>query len=254
MQEAHRRWFEKDLPDDVAYANVSDDWHGIALSGPKSRDLLKRLTREDVGADAFGFRDLRQCFVAGVPVILGRISFSGELGYEIYCRPPYLLRLAEAIEAAGADLGYRWYGARALMSMRLEKGWGAWTLEYRPDFNAVESGMDVFINWQKDFIGKDATLKARDEGPAQKLVTMVIEVDGIDVSNDEAILKDGEAVGYVSSGGYAHRVGKSMAMGYVRTDCAAAGTELQVEILGEFYAAEILGAPIYDANGAHMRG
>ncbi|MES0824989.1 GcvT family protein [Ruegeria sp. SCP11] len=254
MQDAHRRWFEKDLPADVTYANVSDDWHGIALSGPKSRELLARITRDDVSADALKFRDLRQSFVGGVPVILNRISFSGELGFEIYCRPQYLLRLAEAIEEAGADLGYRWYGARALMSLRLEKGWGVWTTDFRPDFNAVESGMDVFINWKKDFVGKEATLKFKEEGVARKLVTMTIDVDGIDVSNDEAILKDGEAVGYVSSGGYGHRVGKSMAMGYVATECAAPETKLQVEILGEFYEAEVLGGPLYDANGANMRG
>ena len=254
MQQAHRRWFEKDLPDDVAYRNRSDDWHGIALSGPKSRMLLARITRDDVGADSLKFRDLRQCFVAGVPVILNRISFSGELGFEIYCHPQYLLRLAEVIEAAGADLGYRWYGSRALLSMRLEKGWGVWSLEYRPDFNAVESGMDAFINWNKDFIGKDATLKAQKDGPDQRLVTMIIDVDAIDVSNDEAILKDGQAVGYVSSGGYAHRVGQSMAMGYVKTAYAGAGTKLQVEILGTLFDAEILGAAAYDPNGALMRG
>lgn len=253
MQEAHRRRFEKDLPQGVSYQNVSDDWHGIALSGPKSRDLLARLTRDDVSAEAFKFRDVRQTFVGGVPVILNRISFSGELGYEIYCKPQYLLRLAEAIEEAGADFDYRWYGARALMSMRLEKGWGVWTLEFRPDFDAVESGMDVFINWKKDFVGKEATLAVRDAGPKQKLVTMTIDVNGIDVSNDEAILKDGEAVGYVSSGGYAHRAGTSMAMGYVGAQYAVPGTELDVEILGELYKAKVLGAPIYDANGSNMR-
>lgn len=253
MQEAHRRWFEKDLPDDVTYENVSDDWHGIALSGPKSRDLLGRITREDVSAEAFKFRDLRQTFVAGVPVILNRISFSGELGYEIYCRPQYLLRLAEAIEAAGDDLGYRWYGARAQMSLRLEKSWGVWTLEFRPDFNAIESGMDVFINWKKDFVGKDATLKLRDAGVRQKLITMTIDVDGIDVSNDEAILHDGNAIGYVSSGGYGHRVAKSMAMGYVAAEFAKSGQKVQVEILGQMYDAEVLGGPIYDPNGANMR-
>ena len=253
MQEAHRRWFERDLPADVSYKNVSDDWHGIALSGPKSRELLQKITRDDVSAEAFKFRDLRQTFVGGVPVILNRISFSGELGYEIYCKPQYLLRLSEAIEEAGAELGYRWYGARALMSMRLEKGWGVWTLEFRPDFNAVESGMDVFINWKKDFVGKDATEKFRNEGVARKLVTMTIDVDGIDVTADEAILKDGEAVGYVSSGGYAHRVGQSMAMGYVATEHANPGNKVTVEILGEFYEAEVLGGPIYDANGANMR-
>ena len=139
------------------------------------------------------------------------------------------------------------------MSMRLEKGWGAWGLEFRPDFDAHESGMDIFINWHKDFVGKAATLAAKNTAPKQKLVTMVIDVDGIDVCNDEAILKDGEAVGYVSSGGYAHRVQKSMAMGYVQADHASAGTKLQVEILGEFYQAEVLGGPIYDPNGANMR-
>ena len=253
MQEAHRRWFEKDLPAGIAYANVSDDWHGIALSGPKSRELLARITRDDVSAEALKFRDLRQTFVGGVPVILNRISFSGELGYEIYCKPQYLMRLAGAIEEAGADLGYRWYGARALLSMRLEKGWGVWTMEYRPDFNAVESGMDVFINWKKDFVGKEATLKALNEGVSQKLVTMVIDTNGIDVAHDEAILKDGVPVGYVSSGGYAHHVGKSMAMGYVAAEFAAAGTTLQVEILGNFYDAEVLAGPIYDGNGVNMR-
>ena len=126
-------------------------------------------------------------------------------------------------------------------------------MEFRPDFDAVESGMDVFINWKKDFVGKDATKAIRDAGAKQKLVTMTIDVDGIDVSNDEAILKDGEAVGYVSSGGFAHRAKKSMAMGYVTSEHAIAGTKLQVEILGTFYDAEVLGAPIYDANGANMR-
>ncbi|WP_299475897.1 FAD-dependent oxidoreductase [uncultured Roseibium sp.] len=253
MQEAHRRWFQRNLPSDITYANVSDDWHGLALSGPKSRNLLQRLMREDISADSFRFRDLRRTFVAGVPVILNRISFSGELGYEVYCRPQYLLRLAEAVEEAGADFGYRWYGARALMSMRLEKGWGVWTLDYRPDFNAVESNMDIFINWKKDFVGKKATETFRAQGVKQKLVTMTIDVDGIDVSNDEAILKDGAAVGYVSSGGYAHHVNRSMAMGYVATEHSTPGTALKVEILGEFFDAEVLGTPIYDANGANMR-
>ena len=252
MQEAHRRWFEQSLPDDVAYANVSDDWHGVAISGPKSRELLQRITREDVSAEAFRFRDLRKTSVGGVPVILNRISFSGELGYEIYCRPQYLLKLATEIEAAGADLGYTWYGARALMSMRLEKGWGVWTLEFRPDFNAVESGMDAFINWKKDFVGKAATQKARDEGVARKLVTLVIDTE-IDVTLDEAVLHEGAAVGYITSGGYAHRVQKSMAMAYVDAAHAEAGAKLKVEILGEMHDAEVQGAPLYDANGANMR-
>jgi dimethylglycine dehydrogenase len=255
MQEAHRRWFEARLPDSgVAYQNLSDALHGIAISGPKSRALLERLVREDVSAQSLKFRDIRKTFVGGVPAILARISFSGELGYEIYVAPQYQLRLAEAIEEAGADLGLRWYGARALMSLRLEKGWGAWTLDYRPDFTAAESGLDAFIDWTKDFIGKDAALKERERGPAKKLVTLVVETKDIDVSNDEAILQGGKAIGYVSSGGYAHHVGKSVALGYVPADCAKAGTRVEVEIMGEMYPAAIQGEALYDSSGERMRG
>ena len=252
MQDAHSRFWAKTLPDTVTHENQTGDWHGIALSGPKSRELLQKITRKDVSADGMKFRDTCQTYVGGVPVILSRISFSGELGFEIYCRPQFLLCLAEAIEEAGADLGYSWYGNRCLMSLRLEKGWGAWGLEFRPDFNAVESGMDAFINWKKDFVGKDATMKIKKEGPARKLVTLTIDTD-IDVSLDEAVMVDGDAIGYITSGGYAHHVGKSMAMAYVSTPHAPAGTKLHVEILGELYDAEVQGAPLYDPDGARMR-
>ncbi len=254
MQEAHRRWFEHRLPDSgVAYANLSDALHGIAISGPNSRDLLARISRDDVSADAIKFRDVRKTFVGGVPAILARVSFSGELGFEIHVAPQYQLRLAEAIEAAGADLGLRWYGARALMSMRLEKGWGAWTLDFRPDFTAAESGLEAFIDWDKEFIGKDAAMKERKAGPMKKLVTLVIETDDIDISNDEAILHDGNSVGYVSSGGYAHYVAKSMALGYVPAELAKGGQSLHVEINGTMYAAEVQAEPLYDPDGSRMR-
>ena len=259
-QEMHRRWFEQHLPDTgVAYRNRSDDLHGIAISGPNSRELLSRISRDDVSAEAFRFRDVRQTFAGAVPAILNRVSFSGELGYEIYCAPQFQLKLFEAIEEAGADLGLRLYGARALMALRLEKNWGAWTLDYRPDFTAAESGLDAFIQWDKDFIGKAAAEAERDRGPDKKLVTMTVETDGtdgignIDVSNDEAIM-DGEAcVGYVTSGGYAHHVGKSMALGYVPPALAVDGAELQVEILGARYPARVTATPLYDPNGGRMR-
>jgi dimethylglycine dehydrogenase len=254
MQDAHRRWFEKHLPNDVTYNNVSDDWHGIAISGPNARLLLDKITRDDVSNDAMKFRDCKHTFVGGVPVILNRISFSGELGYEIYCHPSYLLRLGQTIEDAGVDLGYRWYGARALMSLRLEKSWGVWTMDFRPDFTPLESGLDVFINWKKEFIGKAAAKAQMEEGCKTKLVTMILDVDGIDVSNDEAILKDGKAIGYVSSGGYAHHVNKSMAMGYVQSEYAIADEIVQVEIMGNMIEAQIIGEPLYDPSGSNMRG
>ena len=258
MQAAHRRWFEQRLGTGVDYRNRSDDLHGIGLSGPNSRDLLARITRADVSAEAFRFRDIRQMFVGGVPAIVSRLSFSGELGYEIYVAPQYQIALAEAIEGAGADLGLRWYGARALMSLRLEKAWGVWTLDYRPDFTAAESGLDAFIQWDKEFVGKAAAEAERRAGPAKRLVPLVIDapmIDGepIDVSNDEAILRDGAAVGYVSSGSYAHHVGQSMAMGYVPTEIATTDERFDVEILGEMFPARVQTTPLYDPNGGRMR-
>ena len=255
MQEAHRRWFENKLPEKgVTYLNRSDDYHGVAISGPKSRKLLNQITRDDVSQESFKFRDIRMTYVGDVPAIIIRMSFSGELGYEIYCKPHYLVKLAESIEEAGEGLGFCWYGSRALLSMRLEKQWGVWTLDFRPDFTAAESGLDAFISWGKDFIGKEAAEKEKREGTKQKLVTLTIESEEIDVSNDEAILKNEEPIGYISSGGYAHYVKKSVALGYVPIEHSKPRTKLQVEILGEIYNAEVQGEPLYDPEGRKMRG
>lgn len=253
-QDMHRRWFERHLPaSGVQYRNVSDALHGLALSGPNSRALLQRITRDDVSATVLRFRDVRRTFVGGVPVTLVRLSFSGELGYEIYCEPPYLMALWEQVEAAGADLGLRPYGARTLMSLRLEKNWGVWTLDYRPDYTAAESGLDALIDWKRDFIGKAAALAERERGPARRLVALTIDTPDRDVVGDEAVLDGERCVGHVTSGGYAHHVGRSMAMAYVPADRAADGTALQVEINGERFAARVVTTPLHDPAGGRMR-
>jgi len=255
-QEMHRRWFDLHMPDSgVNYCNRSDELHGMAISGPRSRELLSRIIRDDVSAQALKFRDVRRTAVGGVPVILARISFSGELGFEIYCAPQYQIKLFEQIEDAGRGLGLKLYGARTLLSLRLEKGWGVWTLDFRPDFTAVESGLDAFVAFDKetDFIGKQATLTQRDKGPEKKLVTMVMETDDIDVTHDEAIFHNGECVGYVTSGGFAHHVQKSVALGYVPTALAKDGEAFEIELLGEMKPAKIVAEPLYDPTGERMR-
>lgn len=253
-QEMHRRWFEANLPAaGVNYRNLSDALHGIAISGPRSRELLARITRDDVSNAALRFRDIRRAFVGGVPVILARISFSGELGYELYCAPHYQLRLFEAVRDAGGELGLRPYGARALMSLRLEKNWGVWTLDYRPDFTAAQSGLDAFIDWEKQFVGREAALAEKEAGPDRKLVTLVVDSPERDVVGDEAILKDGRCVGHVSSGGFAHHVAKSMALGYVPATLTAHGTALEVEINGQLLPARVTAVPLHDPGGERMR-
>ena len=253
-QNMHLRWFEMHLEgvQDVVYQNMTDDFHGIAISGPNSRELLSRLTREDVSSEAFKFRDIRDTFVGGVPALCVRISFTGELGYEIYVAPQYQLKLFEAIEEVGEDLDLKWFGGRALMSMRLEKSWGAWTMDFRPDFTIMESGLDFFVDWDKDFIGKKAALIEKMKGPTKKLSVIQIETE-TDVSGDEAVMHNGECVSYITSGGYGHSVQRSLAMTYLPVELIDSKTTLEVEILGEFHKASIVMEPLYDPSGSKMR-
>jgi len=253
-QDMHRRWFEENLEgvDDVEYQNVTEDFHGIAIAGPNSRELLSRLTREDVSSESFKFRDIRDTFIADVPALCVRISFSGELGYEIYVEPQYQLKLFEEIEKAGEDLGLKLFGSRALMSLRLEKSWGAWTMDFRPDFTVTESGLDFFVNWDKEFIGKTVSLKEKENGAKKHLSVLAIETE-TEVSGDEAVMHDGKCVGYVTSGGYGHSVGKSLAMTYLPVELIDEDTELEVEILGKFHQASVVMKPLYDPSGSKMR-
>ena len=251
VQEMHRRWFEKHLKDfNVTYKNRSDDFHGLALSGPKSRDLLQKIVRENISNENFKFRDVREMYVAGVPAIVNRISFTGELGYEVYVAPHFQLKLYEEMEAAGKDFNLKPFGSRALMSMRLEKNWGAWTLDFRPDFTAKESGLDFFINWNKDFIGKES---AKKDNSKLKLTPLIIETEDIDVTNNEAVVKDGKSIGYITSGGFAHHVKKSVAYSYLDEEILKTNEKFQVEINGNFYNSTIIKEPLYDPRGTKMR-
>ena len=250
-QAAHRRWFENHIGSlDVKYSNRSDDFHGLAIAGPKSRDLLQKIVREDVSNIAFKFRDTKKLFVAGVPAIVNRISFTGELGYEIYVAPHFQLKLYEEIENAGKEFNIKPFGSRALMSMRLEKNWGAWTLDYRPDFTAKESGLDIFINWKKDFIGKES---AMNDVSNLKLTPLMVKTSDIDVTNNEAVMKEDKSIGYITSGGYAHYVGQSIAFSYLDEVDINSGENIQVEINGDLYDSIIINEPLYDPSGKKMR-
>ena len=156
-------------------------------------------------------------------------------------------------EEAGAGLGLCLYGSRTLMSLRLEKSWGVWTLDYRPDFTAAEAGLDRFINFDKDFIGREAALAEHEAGPAKRLVTLVVDADDTDCAGDEAVFQGGDCIGHVSSGGYAHCSGVSVAMAYVPVESLSAG-DFEVEILGEKRPARVQAKPLYDPAGALMRG
>ena len=251
----HMRWFERlGIPAGVSVRSMSGALTGLMIAGPKSRELLARLTRGDVSNSAFKFFAAREMVVGLVPATVIRASYTGDLGYEIWCSPDYQMTLYDALLEAGHDLGLRHFGGRALMSLRLEKNYGAFLREFRSDYTPVESGLDRFIDYDKgEFIGRTAALADKSARPKRKLVAMVVDSE-VEVVGYESIMQGAEAVGQVTSGGYAHWAGKSMAMGYVRTDLARDGTELDILIFGELKRARVQASPLFDANGGHQRG
>ncbi len=255
-QAYHMRWFEEHLPESgVHVKNVSDTRIGFQIAGPQARELLSRVTRSDVSNEAFSFMSVRHMEVGLLSAIVCRVSFTGGLGYEIYVEPQHQIALYEALSAAGAVLGLRPFGMRAMMSLRLEKGFGSWMREYKPDFNAFETGLDRFIKFQKDdFIGRAAAVEQRDNPTVRKLVTMVVDAADADVVADEPIWKGDEVVGFVTSGGYAHYSEKSVALGMVPAALANDGEAFEIEILGEKRRANIITEVLFDPDGAQMRG
>ena len=151
---------------------------------------------------------------------------------------------------AGKEFNIQPFGLRALMSMRLEKNWGAWTLDYRPDFTAKETGLDVFIDWDKDFVGKNF---AKKDESKNKLTPLIVETNDIDVTNNEAVLKNGKAIGYVTSGGFAHFTNKSVAFSYLDSKEISSEKGIQVEINGDLFNSSVIKSPLYDPTGQKMR-
>lgn len=252
------RWFEMNLPEDgnVQVENVSLRKIGFQIAGPKSRELLSRVTRDDVSNEAFPFMSLKNMEVGLCDATVQRVTYTGDLGYEIYVPAQQQLALYQALADAGADLGLRPFGMRAMLSLRLEKSFGSWMREYRPDYTPVETRLDRFVAFNKpaDFIGKQAAAAAKAAGPTRKLCTFVVDAHDADVHADEPIWKDGKVVGFVTSGGYAHYVEKSVAIGFLPTDLIAAGQQVQIEILGELRDAVLITEPLFDPRGERMRG
>jgi len=255
-EEYHMRWFAAHLPDKgVALRSLRSEMAGFSIAGPRSRELLSRLTHEDVSNEAFPFLSYRAMDLGMVPANVGRLTFTGDLGYELWVETDYELALYERLLAAGADLGLRHFGGRALLSLRLEKSFGTWAREFRPIYDPFEAGLARFVDLRKnDFVGRDAALKARDAGPKRRLVTLVVADDGADAIGDEPVWHDGKVVGWVTSGGYAHHVAKSLALAYVPAELAGAREGFAVELLGDRRPAELAPAPLFDPEGRRMRG
>ena len=257
-QAFHMRWFQDHLPGDgsVSVRNISLRRIGFQIAGPRARDLLQRLTRADVSNEAMPFLSVREIEVGLCSAIVQRVTYTGDLGYEIYVPAEQQVALYHGLTEAGADLGLRPFGMRAMMSLRLEKSFGSWLREYKPDYTPAETGLDRFVGYNKpvDYIGKAPTDAEKAAGPKRRLCTFVVEPNGADVWADEPIWHDGAVVGFVTSGGYAHYVDKSVALGFLPVELIEEGRAVEIEILGELRPARMVGEPLFDPKGERMRG
>ena len=252
----HQRWFEQNLTEGVTIENVSDARSGFQIAGPKARELLARVTRADVSAAAFKFMDVRQMTIGMANCTVQRVSYTADLGYEIFTDHMSVRHLWTVLNEAGADLGLRAFGMRAMMSLRLDKWFGSWGREYSPDYTPCETGLDRFIRWNKDadWIGRAAASAEKAAGPARKLVSFVVDADDADVVAWEPIWLDDAVVGFCTSGGFSHFTGLSVAQGFLPADRVVDGMAVEIEILGQRRPARVHLAPLFDADGARMRG
>ena len=254
-QAFHQRWFEQHLQAGVDIKNVSLNKIGFQIAGPKSRELLSRVTDFDVSHDNFKFLDIKSMQIGNIDALVARVSYSGDLGYEIYVDSQQQALLHQILTTAGEDLGLRPFGMRAMMSLRLEKSFGSWMNEYKPDYTAAETGLDQFIDFDKstEFIGKQAALAEKLNPPARGLCTMIVEADDADVWGYEPVWKNDEVIGFVTSGGYAHYSNKSVAFALIPRELINENAEFEIEILGELRKARIFTQTLFDPEMQRMR-
>ncbi len=253
----HQRFFKAvELPETVSFVCHTVSHCGFNVAGPNARELLSRLTNTDLSNESWPFMRSRQMQVAGIDTIGLRVSFTGDLGWELYVEEADQLGLYDALLEAGQSLKVVPVGGRSLLSLRVEKGYGSWGREYSPEYWPQEVGLERLIKLDKpEFLGRDAYIALKDKAPREKLVILEVEVtNNADASGGEPIfLTDGTAVGRVSSGAYGFGVEKSLALAFIKTEHLENNKTFHVAVLGLNHKATLLDAPPFDAKGARLR-
>jgi dimethylglycine dehydrogenase len=256
LQQWHMRWFQEQFAGEagVAIDNISNSMAGIAITGPRARDMLAELTLDDISNEAFPFLSVRSLDIRLGKAVVARVSVAGELGFEIYVPTPLLSALYQSLQPAMAQFGARDTGMYALNSLRLEKGIGIWSREYSRDYTAREAGLARFIDYDRiAFIGREAALRERDSTPVRRLVTLEVAPGDADPSGYEPITLDDTLVGFVTSGGFGHCSELSLAMGYISCTVNDEESALEVTVLGGKRACKILPRPVIDPLGKRLR-
>jgi len=252
----HQRFFNMvELPEGTTFTVQTDAICGYNVAGPKSRDMLQRLTNADLSQDEFRFMRSKTIEIAGVSCLAIRVSFTGDLGWELHCAEEDQIVLYDALLQAAKNLDGGPVGSRALGSLRIEKGYGSWGREYSPEYWPQEVAMERLVKLDKGFLNKEAYLAVKDNTPRERLSVFEVEATGdADASGGEPIfLPDGTPVGRVTSGAYGYSVGKSLALGFVKDGTAVAGDPVEIFILGKPHRATLLSEPPFDPKGEKLR-
>ena len=252
----HQRFFRAvPLPAGTTFRSRTDEMCGFNVAGPLARELLQGLTNADLSNAAFPFMRSQRIALGGADVVAIRVSFTGDLGWELHCAAEDQVKLYRALLDAGQAHGAGPVGSRALMSLRIEKGYGSWSREYSPEYWPQETGLDRLIKMDKGpFLNREAYAAIAGNAPRDRLVQFSIEVKEADATGGEPVfLPDGTPAGHVTSGAYGYSVGHSLALGYVKANLAKPGDKVTVAILGRPHSAVIVERPPFDPDGVRLR-
>ena len=234
--------------------DVTDSTGILAVTGPRARDVLAPLTGADLSNEAFRWLTAAQITVAGVPCVALRVSYVGELGWELHCELGRLAELYDAVVAAGEPHGMVHFGSYAMNVMRIEKGYKAWGSELTTEITPIEARLERFVDFSRPFLGREATIARRDQADPLSMVLVYCEVDATDNDvrgNEPAFDAEGNVMGIATSGAWGHTVGRSLAFVYVAQRFEAPGSTFELDLLGERRQATVLAGPAYDpANTA----
>ena len=239
--------------EDVRIEDVTDEYGMLALAGPRSRDLLAKLTTAALDNDNFPWLTGQRIVVGGIDVIALRVSYVGELGWELFHPIRSMESLCSQLEEAGEEYGLGWFGSYAVNSMRLEKGYKGWGSELTTEITPVEADIERFVDYDSSFIGKQSVLARKSENISTKLVLVSVNADDADCLGNEPALDGDRPMGIVCSGAFGHRTGLSLAYVYVEPEFADAGATFDIPILGMNRKATVLADAPYDPKNIRLR-
>ena len=249
-------WIQKHLPKDrpISLVDVTSARSCITLCGPQSRNVLNQLTEEDISTEGFPYMTCKPIMIGCAPVLALRITYVGELGWELHMPVEYALSVYDALWEAGKSLGLANVGYRCIDSLRLEKGYRYWSGDISPEHTPFEAGLDFCVKLGKgDFTGRKALLAQKEKGIAKRLCCLTIHSDPLMPVGKEAILDGDQVIGIVTSGGFGHTIQKPIAYGYLPLRYSEPGTRLKIEVAAERYEATVEKEPLYDPENKRVK-